>query len=59
MVRELGRLSCVGPRTNKALQADKVAVSHLLQAAQKLRHNNFATEQRHYVAYKVGTKEKV
>jgi hypothetical protein len=32
--------------TNKAFQTDKVALSHLLQTAQKLRHNNFAAEQR-------------
>ena len=31
---------------NKAFQTDKVAVSHLLQKAQKLRHSNFAAEQR-------------
>jgi hypothetical protein len=31
---------------NKAFQTDKIAVSHLLQKAQKLRHNNFAAEQR-------------
>lgn len=31
---------------NKAFQLDKVAVSHLLQKAQKLRHSNFAPEQR-------------
>jgi hypothetical protein len=31
---------------NKAFQTDKVAVSHLLQKAQKLRHNKFAAEQR-------------
>ena len=37
-------LSLVTP--NKALQTDKVAVSHLLQNAQKLRHSNFAAEQR-------------
>lgn len=34
---------------NKAFQRDKVAVSHLLQRAQKLCHNNFAPEQRRYV----------
>jgi hypothetical protein len=33
---------------NKTFQTDKVAVSHLLQKAQKLRHNNFAAEQRRY-----------
>lgn len=32
---------------NKAFQTDEVAVPHLLQKAQKLRHNNFAAEQRH------------
>jgi hypothetical protein len=31
---------------NKAFQTDEFAVSHLLQKAQKLRHNNFAAEQR-------------
>jgi hypothetical protein len=31
---------------NKAFQTDEIAVSHLLQKAQKLRHNNFAAEQR-------------
>jgi hypothetical protein len=31
---------------NKAFQRDEIAVSHLLQKAQKLRHNNFAPEQR-------------
>jgi len=31
---------------NKAFQADEFAESHLLQRAQKLRHNNFAAEQR-------------
>src|SRR5690606_3746510 len=31
--------------TNNSLQTDKVAVSHLLRRAQKLRHNNFAAEQ--------------
>jgi uncharacterized protein (TIGR02246 family) len=31
---------------NKAFQMDKVIVSHLLQKAQKLRHNNFAAEKR-------------
>jgi len=31
---------------NKAFQMDKIAVTHLLQRAQKLRHNNFAREQR-------------
>jgi hypothetical protein len=31
---------------NKAFQRDEVAVSHLLQKAQKLRHSNFAPEQR-------------
>jgi hypothetical protein len=31
---------------NKAFQTDKVAVSHLLQKAQKLRHGNCAPEQR-------------
>lgn len=36
------------PLSNKAFQRDKVAVSHLLQKAQKLRHNNFAPEQRRY-----------
>jgi hypothetical protein len=35
---------------NKAFQADKIAVSHLLQKAQKLRHINFAAEQRRYAA---------
>ena len=35
---------------NKALQTDEIAVSHLLQTAQKLRHNNFAAEQRRYAA---------
>jgi len=35
-------------RANKAFQRDKVAVSHLLQKAQKLRHSNFAPEQRRY-----------
>jgi hypothetical protein len=29
-------------------QTDEVAVSHLLQKAQKLRHDNFAAEQRRY-----------
>jgi hypothetical protein len=31
---------------NKAFQTDEIAVSHLLQKAQKLRHDNFAAEQR-------------
>jgi hypothetical protein len=31
---------------NKAFQTDEIAVSHLLQKAQKLRYNNFAAEQR-------------
>jgi len=31
---------------NKAFQMEKVTVSHLLQKAQKLRHGNFAVEQR-------------
>jgi hypothetical protein len=35
----------VSNRANKAFQTDKIAVSHLLQKAQKLRHNNFAAEQ--------------
>lgn len=35
---------------NKAFQTDKVAVSHLLQRAQKLRHSNFAAEQRRYAS---------
>ena len=30
---------------NKAFHTDKIAVSHLLQKAQKLRHGNFAGEQ--------------
>jgi hypothetical protein len=34
---------------NKAFQTDKVAVSHLLQKAQKLRHDNFAAKQRRYM----------
>jgi len=34
---------------NKAFQTDKVAVSHLLLRTQKLRHSNFAAEQRRYV----------
>ena len=38
---------------NKAFQTDKVAVSHLLQRAQKMRHNNFAAEQRRYEASQV------
>lgn len=33
---------------NKALQTDKIAASHLLQKAQKLRHNNFAVDKRRY-----------
>lgn len=35
-----------GHSPNKAFQTDEVAVSHLLLKAQKLRHNNFAAEQR-------------
>ena len=31
---------------NKAFERDKVAVSQLLQKAQKLRHSKFAPEQR-------------
>jgi hypothetical protein len=31
---------------NKAFQTDEFAMSHLLQKAQKLRHGNFAVEQR-------------
>jgi hypothetical protein len=31
---------------NKAFQRDAIGVSHLLQKAQKLRHSNFAREQR-------------
>lgn len=31
---------------NKAFQLDKIAVTYLLQKAQKLRHGNFALEQR-------------
>ena len=38
---------------NKAFQTDKVVVSHLLQMAQKMRHNNFAAEQRRYCALSV------
>ena len=34
---------------NKAFQTDEVVVSHLLQKTQKLRHGNFAAEQRRYV----------
>jgi hypothetical protein len=30
---------------NKGFHTDKVAVPHLLQKAQKLRHKNFAAEQ--------------
>ena len=30
---------------NKAFQRDQVAVSHLLQKAQKMRHDNLAPEQ--------------
>jgi hypothetical protein len=33
---------------NKAFQRDKVAVSQLLHKTQKLRHGNFAPEQRRY-----------
>jgi len=33
-------------RANKAFQTDEIAVSQLLQKAQKLRHDNFAAEQR-------------
>lgn len=33
---------------NKAFQRDAIAVSHLLQRAQKLRHGNCAPEQRRY-----------
>lgn len=40
----------VGVPPNTAFQRGKLAVSHLLQAAQKLRHDNFAPEQRHYVS---------
>ena len=40
----------VSNRANKAFQTDKAAVSHLLQRAQELRHNNFAPEQRRYAA---------
>jgi hypothetical protein len=44
------------PLTNKAFLRDKVAVSHLLQKAQKLRHNSFAAEQRRYaLVCSVGT----
>jgi hypothetical protein len=35
---------------NKAFQGDAIAVSHLLQKAQKLRHGNSAPEQRRYAA---------
>ena len=35
---------------NKAFQRDKVAMSHLLQRAQKLRHANFGPEQWRYAA---------
>ena len=35
---------------NKAFQMDAIAVSHLLQKAQKLRHGNSAPEQRRYAA---------
>lgn len=38
-------------RSNKAFQTDEFAVSHLLQKAQKLRHNNFAAEQRRYASW--------
>jgi hypothetical protein len=31
---------------NKAFQTDELAMSHLLQKTQKLRHGNFAAEQR-------------
>ena len=34
--------------TDKAFQTDEFAVSHLLQKVQKLRHDNFAVEQRRY-----------
>ena len=33
-------------RPNKAFQRDEIAVSHPFQNAQKLRHSNFAAEQR-------------
>jgi len=33
-------------RPNKAFQRDAIAVSHLLQSTQKLRHGNSAPEQR-------------
>jgi hypothetical protein len=39
-------LTALSQHLNKAFQTDEVAVSHLLQKAQKLRHNNFAAEQR-------------
>src|SRR5690554_1154426 len=42
------RHSLSGKSPNKAFQTDKVAVSHLLQKAQKPRHANFAAEQRRY-----------
>jgi hypothetical protein len=42
--------SVVVKSANKAFQRDEVAVSHLLQKAQKLRHSNFAPEQRRYTA---------
>jgi hypothetical protein len=40
------RLQIIDQSPNKAFQTDEFVVSHLLQRAQKLRHYNFAVEQR-------------
>jgi hypothetical protein len=40
------QMSVMTSGANKAFQTDEIAVSHLLQKAQKLRHSNFAAEQR-------------
>lgn len=40
-------MKCIYLHTpNKAFQTDEIAVSHLLQNTQELRHGNFAVEQR-------------
>lgn len=40
----------VSKAPNKAFQRDAIAVSHLLQNTQKMRHSNSAPEQQRYAA---------
>ena len=44
-LRLLARIGNGALPVNKSFQRDEFVVSHLLQRAQKLRHNNFAPEQ--------------